>query len=120
MLAAGSVQAGPLQVANQIGNASTSIASKPSTFITSLQPQQAAALQVMLAAGSVQAGPLQVANQTVNASTSIESKPFTFTTTLQPGPSSNWSAQVGVDACLDAWVMGQVPALVGNGTDASG
>ena len=77
-------------------------------------------LQLTLPQGSSAVTPLQVANQTVDASNATQAQPYTFTTTLSPGPSSNWSSQIGVDACLDSPVQGAVPGLYGNGSSVLG
>ena len=77
-------------------------------------------LQLTLPQGSSAVTPLQVANQTVDASNATQAQPYTFTTDLSPGPSSNWSSQIGVDACLDSPVLGAVPALYGNGSSVLG
>lgn len=64
--------------------------------------------------------PMLVANQTVNATASAVLLPTDFRTVLQPGPSNNWTTMVGLDAALDSWVWGQIPALEGNGSDVTG
>ena len=81
---------------------------------------EAAGAQLTLPQGQVAVTPLQVANQTVDASTAAQAQPYNFTTVLTPGVSSNWSSQVGVDACLPSTVAGAVPALYGNGTSVLG
>ena len=64
--------------------------------------------------------PIQIANQTVDASNATTAQPYTFTTDLTPGPSSNWSSQIGVDACLEAPASGAIPTLYGNGSSVLG